>query len=836
MDETLPLLVPLQRRALESALLLREAGRSPPEPRVLGLALVSVVHALAQEGPLLVAIDDVQWVDASSADVLTFMLRRLEDEPVGVLATARGRTVQAPLELDRAFAEFRRLSVEPLSVGAIHRLLWGRLALTLSRPTLIRVYETTGGNPFFALELGREIVDGSIRADADDVSLPESLRALVADRLGALPARVGEMLVAVAALAAPSVTLLEPLGRTAVDDIEVARERGVLEFDGDRIRFTHPLLAPACYAAMPLHRRRRVHRRLADLNVDPEERARHLAIAAPGVDEEIAAALDTAAAHARGRGAAQAAAELAERAVALTPAAAVEDIGRRRITAAGLCADAGDMTKARALLEEVVESAAPGPLRAEGLCQLAQVRAGTDGNPIAMELLLRALAEPGVDSRQRATILGSLASMASVGGNSGGAAQYATAGLELAEELAEPETLVFALAKFAEITFWRTGCIRRDILDRAIEIHRGIDGGLSSDPRGTLAHQLGRAERYDESRAIWRELIAEGVERDYPDLAFFQFFLARMEVGSGEWEIAAQLCDEAMEVARQTGREVIEPLCRMILAEIDAYRGEVESTTTAELLRAADRLGYGGATHRLNRALASHELSRDDPRAAWRQVAPLFDGIGELDEVTAQLAGSVAIEALIAIGDLGTAKRLLKRLDERAADADTALRSLAHRCRGLLLSVRGDHERAIAELEAAAVEPDPPQGMNPFEHARTLLLLGRVRRHAQHKRAARETLERALEIFQRLGARSWADKTRSELRRIGGRIASEGQLSETERRIVELVVAGRRNREVAAELSLSPNTIAWNLSKVYRKLGVTSRTELAASIAASPPT
>src|ERR671935_36829 len=269
-DETVPLLVALQRRALESALLLREPGRSPPDARVLGLALVSVVRSLARNGPLLVAVDDAQWVDASSAELLAFALRRLEDEPVGVLATVRGRSVQAPFELDRAFAE---------------------------------------------------------------------------------------------------------LG-------------------GDRIRFTHPLLAPACYTAMPLHRRRRVHQRLAELDIDPEERARHLAIASPGADEEIAAALDAAARHAHGRGAAQAAAELAERAVALTPVAAVEDVGRRRIAAAELCAYAGDLTRARALLEEVVDSAAPGPLRAEGLCPLANVRRESDGNAMAGGLPSRGVAPP----------------------------------------------------------------------------------------------------------------------------------------------------------------------------------------------------------------------------------------------------------------------------------------------------------------------------------------------------------------------------------------------------------------------------------------------------------
>ena len=142
-------------------------------------------------------------------------------------------------------------------------------------------------------------------------------------------------------------TLLEPLAPAAVDDIELAQKHGVLELDGDRIRFTHPLLAPACYEAMPLHRRRRLHRRLAELDVDLEERARHLAIAATGPDEEIAAALDAAAAHARARGAAQAAAELAERAVALTPLDAVESINRRRITAAEHCRYAGDGRRRR---------------------------------------------------------------------------------------------------------------------------------------------------------------------------------------------------------------------------------------------------------------------------------------------------------------------------------------------------------------------------------------------------------------------------------------------------------------------------------------------------------
>ena len=136
-------------------------------------------------------------------------------------------------------------------------------------------------------------------------------------------------------------------------------------------------------------------------------------------------------------------------------------------------------------------------------------------------------------------------------------------------------------------------------------------------------------------------------------------------------------------------------------------------------------------------------------------------------------------------------------------------------------------------LVTAASDPDAPQGTNPFERARTLLALGTVQRRAHHKRAARETLELAAESFDRLGARLWEAKARAELRRIGGRAAPKSDLSETERQIVALVVAGRTNREAAAELHLSPNTVAWNLSKIYRKLGVRSRTELAARIAAT---
>ena len=847
LDEALPRLVPVQRRALEVAFLIREPDGPPPEGRLLAVALLSIVRILVEDRPLLIAVDDAQWVDGSSAEILRFVFRRLEGERVGVLATVRDRPAEAPLGLDSAFAGFHRLPVAPLSVGAIHRLLWGRLSLNLARPVLVRVHEAVGGNPLFALEVGRALAAGTIRADGVHILLPESLRVLMAERLGALPTQVRETLAAVAMLGAPSVTLLKPLTSATLDGIELACRRHVLELDGDRIRFTHPLLAPVCYEDMPLHRRRDLHRRLAELDVDPEERARHLAIAADGPDEGIAAALDVAATHALWRGAAHVAAELAERAIAMTPPEALERVNRRRITAAEGCYYAGDREKATMLLEEAVSSSSPGPTRADALCALAVTRSRTDGPRTVADILDRAIAEPGLGSRQRAYIICERANMWSPPGNFKGVIAAAEAGLELAEALAEPDLLIFSLAMVAKLTFICTGRSRMDLIDRAIELERAGDGrrsltscgiglGFYGMARLTLAYQLGRSGRYEEARPMWRALIAEGTERADPEVVDVLYLLARMEVESGKWDEAARSCEESMEVARQVGLDALEPLCLGVLAEIDAYRGEVEKPRREipELLRFAERGGFSTQAHDLHRAGAVLELSLGDPEASWRQVAPRFGDLEALDENLAHLAGSVAIEALIATGDHSAAERLLTLLDDYVAVADTGHRSLTLRCRGLLLAAQGNIDGAVALLKAAAADPEPPQSVNPLELGRTLLALGTVQRKARHKRAARESLQRAVEIFEQLGARIWLENARSELRRIGGRPPAEGELSETERRIVELVVAGRRNREVADELSLSPHTIAWNLAKVYRKLGVTSRTELAARLAATP--
>ena len=480
LEATLPRLVPVQRRALEIALLLRESDGRPPDARLLGLALLSVVRALAQDGPLLVALDDVQWIDASSAEVLRFVLWRLEGEPVGVLATVRERPVEAPLELDRAFAVVsaahgrasQRRGDPSASLGSPR-------AQPCRDPLLLRVHEIAGGNPFFALELGRGLVDGTIRADGTDVALPESLVALVTERLRALPARVRETLVAVAALAAPSVVLLEALGPAVVDDIELAQKRGVLELDGDRIRFTHPLLAPACYTAMPLHRRRRLHRRLAELDVDPEERARHLALAASGPDEEIAAALETAAPRPRARGAAQAAAELAERAVALTPLG----VHRHHEPAAHARGRALPSTRATSGRRSTCSSRPPTPPR-RARCAPRYSAGSRDVSAVTEEVAVRQrlctpVRSPSPTS-MRASGWRSSASSRSIPPPE--ATLEAAPGTRRRDwrsrsSWATPMLLPTAGSPSRSRRFCAPACIRRDLLEPAIDIARRTGGG-----------------------------------------------------------------------------------------------------------------------------------------------------------------------------------------------------------------------------------------------------------------------------------------------------------------------------------------------------------------------
>jgi DNA-binding CsgD family transcriptional regulator len=851
LGEALPALPGPQRRALEAALLLAEPGGEPPDQRAIGLAVLNVLRTLSLGGPLLVAIDDAQWLDQPSAAVLAFALRRLAAEPVGVLATVRLAGGGPPVVALESLLPVERLCLGPLTLAAVHELLRTRLGMRPSRPTLVRLHQAAGGNPFFALELGRALLEqGREPAPGESLPVPAGLRALVGARLARLPAPARESLLAVAALTRPTVALATAAGRgeRAWADLERAARAGVIVREGERIRFAHPLFASTLYAEASPSQRRRLHRRLAGLVTDREERARHLALAAAGPDIAVAAALDEAATHAHLRGAPDAAAALCEQACALTPADRPGERRRRSTDAAGYHLLAGNTSRARALLEQAVTSVAPGPERARLLQRLGQVHYHEDSWATAEELLTRALAKAGDDPLLRCEIQQGLAFARHVRGDIPAAAGRARTALELAERAADPRLLSESLVLVSLYEFFLGGGIRRDLMERAAALEEpaaAVRPARSARPvpllsRGLVwAAMLKWADQFQAARAGFEEVHRRMLERgDEGSLAFLLSNMSELECWAGNWDLAARYAAEGERLAALTEQGTMVSANLYAKALVEAHRGLADSARAAaeEALAQARATGNATVTLMSLSALGFLELSLGNPAAAHARLGPITQGL------TAVGLGEPGVlrfvpdeaEALVELGQLEQATALVEAFEERGRALDRAWAlATGARSRALLLAAGGDLAGAHAALERALQAHERlPQ---PFERGRTLLALGTVQRRRQQKRAARQTLQQALCIFDQLGARLWADKTRGEVRRIGGRAASGAELSETEERIVALVCAGRTNEQVARALSLSAKTVAWNLSKVYRKLGVRSRTELAARAAAGWP-
>ena len=832
--ETLPELPPPQRRALAVALLLEEPGGAPPDDRAVGAAFLGSLRVLANAGPVLVAVDDVQWLDKASARVLEFACRRLDGERIGMLVTVRLAADETePVELARALGDDRveHLLLGPLTVAAVYELVRVHLDLALSRPVLLRVHESSGGNPFFALELSRALRRaGAEPTPSEPLPVPPSLRELVRARLALLPRSSAETLLVAAALSRPTVSLVEQAvgsGARADRDLGRAAEAGVIELQGDRIRFAHPLLASIPFSAAPAGSRRAIHRRLAAVVVDPEERARHLAFASEGPDADVAAALADAAAHALSRGAVAAGAELAEQALRLTPAELPDEAHGRLLVAAEQQYRAGDTARAVDLLEEALAGTPSGPQRAELLWSLGKIKFEGEDTRVGLDFFRRALEETGSDGLLRARILESLTFPAGKQEGFRAAEGYAREAAALAERLGDMPTLARALARLGFLLMDTRGEGTTE-LARAVAIEDEL-GGLELDygPTVTYAWALVDAGQYDRARLLLERLCERGRASGDAAVNLPLFVLAGLEFETGNWTRAAELASESYDVAVQTGREAAEPKGMFMLAHIEAGRGEIDTARARaqEALVLTDGRGWSSGGPR--GALGFLELSLENYEAAYEALMPAIERYRSLGS---PMIGQTfdAVEALAGMERVQEGHALLARGDEVPAMMRRPWAIVAAaRGRGLLAAAEGDLATAEAMLEEA-VDAGETAG-NPLELGRSLLALGTVQRRAREKQAARRTLGRAIEILEQLGARVWLERARRELDRIGGRSAPQRALSATETEIAELVCAGRSNKEVAQILHLSPKTVEWNLSKIYRKVGVHSRTELAAA-------
>jgi DNA-binding CsgD family transcriptional regulator len=830
LERILPALPRPQAEALRVALALEPPRDAAREDRALAMAVLNAVRSLAGERPVLVAVDDIQWMDAGSAGVLGFAWRRLRDEPVALLLTQRSgeRAVWSPAQAD---PRLRRVPLGPLSLGAVHRLLEARLGLVVARTPLRRIHEVSGGNPFYALEIGRALQQRqSGMAPGEPLPIPDGLRGVGRDRIEALPAATRRALALVAALARPTVGLVARAVSAAT--LEPAFAAQVLVQDGDRIRFSHPLLAAAAYEGLDPLARLVLHRRLAGL-LEGEESARHLGLAADGPDPAVAAALERASLQARTRGAIASAAELCEHALALTPG--VDDDGRHRrmVAAARYRFAAGETARAGELLEPAVVAGGSGPWRAEALVALARVHLHGGDQQRARDLAARAVAEAAGDQRLEAD----------------GAQLLASAMFFLREEL--PDALRHAT---------RATILAAETEDVTL---RGTAGGM----KAVIEAVLGRAEWQATLRSFahvgdappgkpvvcspgWHEAMiavwtdraekAVGLMRRYRDAAVLQgdegslpLILAFMTVAEfvcGRWLDAEALADESLDIAVQAGQPPHQAFALGARALVRAARG-FEHEARADVAAALELAGeHGMAVARIHCmwALAILELSLERPQAAADTVGELrrhLVGAGVREPGGIPFAAD-EVEALIRSGRRDEAEAQLYRLerDARAVGRVSALAAAA-RCRGLLAAERGDLDATLACLEKALAHYDGVE--SPFERARTLLTFGTALRRSKRRAAARATLEQTIREFDELGAALWSARARAELSRIGGRRPAPGGLTPTERRLAGLVSEGRSNKEIAVIMFVTPKTVETQLSRLYGKLGVHSRTALA---------
>jgi DNA-binding CsgD family transcriptional regulator len=811
----------VQREALEVALLRVRAARTP-DRRLLGTALLSVVRALAAEREVVLAIDDLQWLDPPSAAAVEFTLRRLRDEPVRALVAVRaGDAGQSPLSGIEHDGRLARVELGPLSVASLHRIVSTQLGRAFPRPTLVRIGQACGGNPLHALEIARLIEqDGG---DASGIPVPESLQALVTSRVRSLPRRTQDALLRAAVLARPDLRLVDARALAPAEEAGLVRVRA-----DERVEFVHPLFASAVYSSAPLERRRATHRALADAVRIPEERARHLALACARPDEEVALAVEEAARGARLRGAPDSAAELTELAIRLLPEGS-ESAHALRLDLAEHLYLASDFPRAAEVLERLREELEPGDLRACALLVLGEIDYWRRGESVATALVEEALGnarEPIVQARCRVAI-----AMYAGTVDLAKAAAAARAALVLLGKLpdAEPSLGAAALSARVRADLFLGEGLDAEAAERALELEREAPPA-AVDQR--VVFKLGQWLRYvDDLDGARANLVqSEQAARDEgDDSSLANILLNRMivETWAGDWGEAEALAVRMADAFAQQGVGVESEGGGPWRAYVNAHVGRIDAVRAAFVLAdpeepivamiwnrcvglAALAAGEGAEADRhLSRALA--ELDRVDFRepAVWR-----VDGD--------------AVEAAIAVGDLDRAESLTARFEERAARSQIPWSlAVSARCRGLLLAARGELEAAAAALELALAEH--ARSPTPFDHARTLLARGQVLRRLKRKRQARAALEEALAIFARLGAEPWVGRAEDELARVAVRRAPD-ELSATELRIARLAASGLTNQEIAAQVFLTRKAVEANLARAYRKLGIRSRAQLARAL------
>jgi DNA-binding CsgD family transcriptional regulator len=828
LDRLERLLVP-QRDALRTAF---GMNRGPaPDRFLLGLAVLSLFSDVADERPLVCVVDDEQWLDRASAQVLAFVARRLDAESVGLVFAAR--------ETSNELEGLPELVVEGLREADARMLLNSVLTAPLDARVRDQIVTEARGNPLALLELVRgstpaELAGGFGLPGAVPLSgkIEESFR----QRLDALPVDTRRLLRLAAADTVGDPLLLwraaERLG-IPPEAATPASDAGLIEFNL-RVRFRHPLVRSAAYRSASPEERRAVHAALADAtdpNIDPDRRAWHRAQAAAGLDEDVAEELERSAGRAQARGGMAAAAAFLERAAMLTPESARR--AERLLGAARVKRDAGAFDAALDLLV-AVEAGPLDTLRSAEVEHLrGQIALEQQRGSEAARLLLSAARQMGALNAElaRETHLEALVAAMWAGDlDSPGAVLAAAEAARAAPPGPEPPRAIDVVLDALALRLTEGYAAAAPALTRALELlvlspESGIDeAGRSQWLTGGRAGATVALELWDAE--AWHVLAARQAQaaRDtgaLVDLRVALNFVAGTHLFAGELASAALMIEEDRLVAEATGNAPI-GLTQMMLA---AWRGE--EARASELIDATVREAKGRGLGRfvslasyassvLDNSLGRHEAARD---AAWRAFEPDQPGFGHLG--VAELA-----EAASRTGDVALVSAALEWLSERTrvTPSDWAL-GIEARIRALL--GEGDvaeslFRESIERLGRTRVR---------VELARTHLLYGEWLRRENRRVDAREQLRAAHDMFSSMGAEAFAARARRELLATGETVRkrtveSRDELTAQEAQIARLARDGLSNPEIGTRLFISPRTVQYHLRKVFIKLGIRSRSQL----------
>ncbi|MFD9278866.1 AAA family ATPase [Streptomyces mirabilis] len=820
-----------QRAALLGVFGLDDGTRTVSDPLLTSLGALTLLSDAAEHGPLLLVIDDTHWLDLGTLDVLAFMARRLEGEPVALLLAARDTAV--PAQLDR---QIDRLTIEPLDPAAAGRLLDHQPRPPAGRARS-RVLEQAAGVPLALVELARAVARDPAAAHEDALPLTDRLEAIFAADLPELPPATRALLLfAAAAESAELPVILSAVGdRATPDDWLPAERAGLVRIDADRVRFRHPLIRSAVYRAATYTERHTAHRALAEVLVgDPDRRAWHHAAAASGVDEEAARELDDSAARAQRRGGYAAAATALERAARLSPDPTVR--AGRLVRAATMAMYAGHPRWVGELSAQVATLTDAPALLAEASLLAGWALAVTTQFAGSLGFLLP-VAEAAVDEDPVLT-LDALATATTPAYNSG-APEHRENILRIVERVPPQDDETGRLWALAGCDPVRNRAQALELLAATWTAPLPKPGSGVDIPLSRLVVSGGAAWALDETAEAIRLL---GAAMDHlrrsPTSganATVAQALALALYESGSWTKARAALDEAYGLAAEGGLENVVVGAPVLRATLLALRGDTEEARAAvqRAVHGIDLPNCRSLQVRTHYALGAAALAEGDHAAAYdrfravytRQPEPAPLHFHASDYYLADL-----VAAAVRTGRAEDARLVLDTVRRRLAEGETSARlsAIVHRAEALLA------EPDDAERHFTAALADPAGDQWPFERAQVRLDYAEWLRRRRRAVEARPLLAAALEVFERLGTRPWTDRTRAELRAAGvtpastpaGSADSLAELTPQQLQIARLAAAGLTNREIGERIFLSPRTVGFHLYRIFPKLGITSRAQL----------